>query len=120
MRPFVSVMGALGALSASAVLLTSCAETPASGFEAFYAATARGDVAGMRERLSSQSQKALDGAGFDAAQGARSTLRAVREKSRDGARAHLEVEDALGKTAGVDMILEDGRWRVDLAGARPE
>jgi hypothetical protein len=118
MRPLVFA-SALGALAASSVtLLVSCAETPASGFEAFYAAAARGDAAGVRARLSSQSLRALDGSGFDPRAGARSTLRAVRVTSRVGARAKLEVEDALGKTAAVDMVLEDGTWRVDTA--RPE
>ncbi|MCC7072746.1 MAG: hypothetical protein IT383_15575 [Deltaproteobacteria bacterium] len=106
-----------------------CAETPAQGFEAFYAALVAGDAAAL-ERLDDASRarvvaaaqaRALDPVRLLAGSGVRSTLRAIRQHERDDERATLEVEDALGATERVTMVKERGRWCVNLAeAAAPE
>jgi hypothetical protein len=96
-------------------LLSGCAETPRDGFEVFFTAEARGQHEAATARLSSQARAALQSAGVNpTAARVRSTLRAIREVSRDGDKAVLQVEDALGKQETVHMRLEGGLWRVDV------
>ena len=111
------------ALLLLALVCAACQESPAQGFEDFYAALVAGD-ARVLERLDAASrasvQQAAQARGVDAAtalsgDGVRSTLRTIRELSRTDSTAALEVEDALGKTERVAMVLEDRRWRVTLA-----
>lgn len=116
------------ALTALACAL-ACAETPAQGFEAFYAALVAGDAAAL-ERLDDASRArvlaAAQARGDEpvrllAGAGVRSTLRAIREAERGDARATLEVEDALGATERVTMVKEHDRWCVALEpAAAPE
>ncbi len=105
-----------------------CGESPAQGFEDFYGALVEGD-ARVLDRLATDTRRRVEEAaraqGREPARalagaGVRSTLRAVRERSRSGAQATLEVEDALGTTELVTMVLEEGRWRVVLAAAPNE
>jgi hypothetical protein len=103
-------------------LAAGCAESPAQGFEDFYAALVDGD-ARVLERLDAASrarvQQAAQARGLEPARalagdGVRSTLRAVHERARTDTTATLDVEDALGKSEEVHMVLEAGRWRVAL------
>lgn len=111
------------ALALCALASAGCAESPAQGFEDFYGALVDGD-ARVLERLDAASrqqvQEAARARGVDAARalagdGVRSTLRSLRERERTSTTATLEVEDALGNTETVAMVLEEGRWRVTLA-----
>lgn len=108
-----------------ALLVTACGETPAQGFEQFYAALVEGD-ARVLERLDGASRarveeaaraRGLEPAKALAGSSVRSTLRSIRERQRGPDTATLEVEDALGNQELVPMVLEDGRWRVALSPA---
>ena len=116
----VAVLLALGAGG-------GCGETPTQGFEDFYGALVAGD-ARVLDRLDSATRRRVEEAaraqGLEPARalagaGVRSTLRAIRERERTDARATLEVEDALGTTEVVTMVVEQGRWRVVLATVPP-
>ena len=103
----------------------ACAETPAQGFEDFYGALVDTDARAL-DRLDASSRREVEQAARArqvepvrvlTGEGVRSTLRAIRVRERTGARATLEVEDALGATEVVTMVLEQGRWKVALARA---
>ena len=92
-----------------------CSETPADGFEAFFTAETHGKRDEALARLSASARKALADAHVDpTAARPRTTLRTVRELSREGDDAVLEVEDALGRKETVHMRHEEGLWRVDV------
>lgn len=101
----------------------ACADTPTRGFERFYEALVAGDArvldeldrASRRQVEEAARSRGLPPAAALAGAGVRSTLRALRERERSGMEATLEVEDALGNTELVPMVLEEGRWRVRLA-----
>lgn len=110
----------------------ACADTPTRGFERFYEALVAGearvldelDAASKRAVEEAARARGLSPAAALAGAGVRSTLRALRVRERSATVATLEVEDALGNTEQVTMVLEDGRWRVRLSappeGAPPE
>lgn len=119
---------------------SSCAERPADGFEAFFAAVAAKDADAAWDRLTLSSRAELeDLAGRAQAQGRgkdvaakdwlfgtadrpglamTSTLRRIEVREQTADRAVLEVFDATGKGERVTVRREDGRWRVDLFAAR--
>jgi hypothetical protein len=110
-------------LAITLLLSSGCAESPANGFESFYAAMVDASPSAM-DRLSSSSRAELEkqaaAHGYAPqellrASSVRSTLRDVKEIERNGDRAVLLVTDALGKSERVQMVLEAGRWRVELA-----
>jgi hypothetical protein len=110
------------ALCALALVLSSCRESPARGFERFYDALVAGDddaVKLLSARAQAQLQQAAAPRGLsakDALQATfpKTTIRALKVVEDDGAHAVLEVTDPLGKSERVHMVLEDARWKVDL------
>ena len=117
----------LGILSALLLGGLACGDTPTRGFESFYEALVAGearvldelDAASKRAVEEAARARGLSPAAALAGAGVRSTLRALRVRERSDTVATLEVEDALGNTEQVTMVLEDGRWRVRLS-APPE
>jgi hypothetical protein len=103
------------------LVLAGCHETPAQGFEAFYAALGSEDAV---QRLSPRAQAAFSGAvraaGKEpgpalAAAVPKSTVRSIDVVEESGDRALLEIKDALGNTTRVTMVRVEGRWLVDSA-----
>ena len=103
--------------------LAGCAETPAQGFEAFYAAIASGSDDAVL-RLSTRARVAFTGAAraagkepgpFLAGAVPKTTVRSVTVAEERGDAAVVEVKDALGNVERVQMLRENGRWLVDLS-----
>ena len=116
----VLILALVGAVVAP---IAGCTETPAQGFEAFYAAVAAGDE-GAFLRLSSRAQAELGGAARKAGQEPahylvsatpKTTVRSIAVVEESADTAVLDVKDALGTSASVHMVKENGRWRVDLS-----
>ena len=114
-------------LAMSAMVQTACAESPTDGFEAFYRAVADGRADDALLRMDAPLAGALRGAAADSGvriedalrtSVVKATLKDIREVSRDGERAVLEVTDALGHKQLTHMKKVDGRWR--LAGPPAE
>ena len=119
------VVGLRGFVAVLAVVLASasCGETPAQGFEKFYAALADGsDDAYGRLSTAAQAQfagaaraKGLEPAKLLASAVPKTTVRSVDVVSQSKDTAVVEVKDALGRSQRVHMLRENGTWRVDLS-----
>ena len=105
------------------VTAAACHETPRDGFEAFYAALADGSQQDAYARLSNAAQaqfagvaraKGLEPSAYLASAFPKVTVRRIDVVDEHGDRAAVDVVDALGNHERVQMVREDGRWRVDV------
>ncbi|HEY4223670.1 MAG TPA: hypothetical protein VGO62_20075 [Myxococcota bacterium] len=100
--------------------LAGCSESPAQGFEAFYAALAAGSDDAFA-RLSPRGQDAFraaahskDPAHFLASALPKTTVRSIEVVSESDSAADLDVKDALGQSQRVHMTKAGARWLVDV------
>ena len=104
------------------ISITSCAETPTQGFEAFFSLVADGSD-GAFQRLSLRARtgfadaarkRGQEPARFLVSSTPKSTVRTIAVVEQGEHTALLDVKDALGNSERVHMVREDGQWRVDL------
>ena len=105
-------------LAAGVVFVAGC-DSPKKGFNEWKSAIVKGDVTKANERTTKdgQTMNAMIVAGFqdDAkSKAAFEKLEIVSCDKKDDDHATLKVKDAEGKTSDIQMVREDGKWKVDI------
>lgn len=105
-------------LGAGLVFVAGC-DSPEKGFKEWKSAIAKGDVTKANERTTKDGQKlvalAVEGIKDDAkAKEGFEKLEIVSCTKKDDTHATLKVKDPDGKENDVEMVKEDGKWKVEI------
>ena len=114
LRTWLSVL----LLSVGIVFVAGC-DSPEKGFKEWKSAIAKGDVTKANERTTKDGQAVnalmVEGLKDDAkSKDAFEKLEVVSCTKKDDTHATLKVKDVEGKTSDLDMVKEDGKWKVDV------